>query len=168
MPIVEISQEEVRICTQLAVERWLTKFGSVDKPNYAKGKADGKLEHELLANVRANICEWAVAKHHNVSWNVPWYPNDLHPRRKAIPDVGSNGEVRSIRTQGAFPIWEKDRSKMIIGARVLDNDYFSRVEVFPSFFADDYMDPTHWDEYIGGWRVTIEELLAGPNPASQP
>ena len=53
--IVELSQEEVRVCTLLAVERWLTKFGSLDKPNYAEGKRLGKLEPELNANIRANL-----------------------------------------------------------------------------------------------------------------
>ena len=61
--IVELNKDEVRVCTMLAVERWLAKFGSVDQPNYAQGKADGKLEPEINANIRANICEWAVAKH---------------------------------------------------------------------------------------------------------
>ena len=45
--IIELNKDEVRVCTMLAVERWLTKFGSTDQPNYAQGKADGKLEPEI-------------------------------------------------------------------------------------------------------------------------
>ena len=51
--IVNLSKEEVRVCTLLAIERWLIKFGSKDKPNYAQGKADGRLEPEINANIRA-------------------------------------------------------------------------------------------------------------------
>ena len=110
------------MCTHPAIERWMEKKGSVDKPNYAKGKANGVLEHELLANVRANICEWAVAKHYNLSWNYPLYPNDIHKDRKDLPDVGIDGEVRSIRTQTSIPFWSKDINKRIYGTKVLDTE----------------------------------------------
>lgn len=156
--IINLTPEEVRVCTSLAMERWLTKFGSQDRPNYAKGKADGKLEHELLANIRANICEWAVAKHYDISWNVPWYPNQLHPNRKFISDCGSNIEVRSIRTQDSIPFWKKDRNNWIVGAKVLDTEYYSSVEVFGRIKASDYMKDEYFDSYIDGWRVPVKEF----------
>lgn len=156
--IINITPDEVRVCTSLAMERWLTKFGSQDRPNYAKGKADGKLEHELLANIRANICEWAVAKFYNISWNVPWYPNQLHPQRKLISDCGSNIEVRSIRTQDSIPFWKKDSDNWIVGAKVIDTEYYSCVEVFGRIKAADYMIDEYYDSYIGGWRVPIGEF----------
>lgn len=156
--IVTLSPEEVRVCTMLGVERWLTKFGSEDKPNYAKGKADGKLEHELLANVRANVCEWAVAKQYNVSWNVPWYPNHLHPKRKDIADLGKSIEVRSIRTQTSIPFWEKDKDKYIFGAKVLDTEYYSEVEVYGHIQPKDFMTDEYYDTYIKGWRVPVDKF----------
>ena len=128
--IVTLSKDEVRVCTLLAIERWLTKFGSKDKPNYAQGKADGKLEPEINANIRANVCEWAVAKQYNLGWNTPWYPNALHTKRYSISDVGSNIEVRSIRTQTSIPFWDKDKDKIIIGTKCLDTEYYSEVEIF--------------------------------------
>lgn len=154
--IVQLSKDEVRVCTLLANERWLAKFGSTDKPNYAQGKADGKLEHELLANVRANVCEWAVAKQYNQSWNVPWYPNALHPQRKYLPDVGKNYEVRSVRTQTSIPFWEKDKDNYIFGAKVLDTDYYSEVEVYGYVEPTQYMTDDWYDSYISGWRVPVE------------
>ena len=156
--IVKLSQEEVRVSTVLATERWLTKFGSEDKPNYAQGKADGKLEHELLSNIRANVCEWAVAKQYNVSWNVPWYPNYLHPQRKGIADVGLNFEVRSVRTQDSIPFWDKDKSNYVFGTKVLDTEYYSEVEVYGFIVAQDYMQDKWYDSYISGWRVPVSEF----------
>ena len=156
--IIKLSKDEVRICTMLATERWLAKFGSTDKPNYAQGKADGKLEHELLSNVRANICEWAVAKQYNQSWNVPWYPNELHPQRKSLPDVGGNYEVRSVRTQNSIPFWDKDKDNYIFGAKVLETDYYSKVEVYGYVEPTKYMTDEWYDSYISGWRVPVTEF----------
>ena len=155
--IVKLSQSEVRVCTSLGVERWLTKFGSEDRPNYAEGKKAGRLEPELMANIRANVSEWAVAKQYNLSWNVPWYPNELHGRRKDIPDVG-NFEVRTIRTQSAIPFWEKDAGRIVFGTKILDEEYFSEVEVYGWFEADKFMTNEFFDPAIAGWRVPVDRL----------
>lgn len=155
--IVQLTQAEVRVCTQLAIERWLTKFGSEDRPNYAAGKRFGKLEHEVLANIRANVAEWAVAKQYNLSWNVPWYPNELHKARKNISDVG-DFEVRTVRTQPRLPFWKKDAGRIIYGAKVLDEEYFSLVEIFGWFEADKFMTDEYYDKDIDGWRVPTDLL----------
>ena len=153
--IITLTKDEVRICSYFAMERWLVKLESTDRPNYAKGKAEGKLEHELMSNLRANVCEWAVAKHFNISWTVPWYPNNLHTRRKSIPDVGVNGEVRSVRTSDGFPIWKKDADKIIYGARVLDTDNYTEIEIFKPFSANEYMKEEFFDSYIDGYRIPM-------------
>ena len=154
--IIELSKDEVRICTQLAVERWLAKWDSTDKPNYADGKANGKLEHEVLANIRANVCEWAAAKYYNVSWNVPFYPNDLHPLRKHLPDIGAACEVRSVRTSNSIPFWTKDLYKLIIGTKCLDMDNFTQVYIFGHIEPQKFMMDEFFDESINGWRVPLE------------
>ena len=153
--IVELNKDEVRVCTMLAVERWLAKFGSVDQPNYAQGKVDGKLEPEINANIRANVCEWAVAKHYNLAWNNPWYPNALHKKRYPLPDVGENLEVRSIRTQDSIPFWGKDKEKVIVGTKCLDLEYFSQVEIFGVAYPEEFMKSEYYDSYINGWRIPI-------------
>ena len=154
---VHLSQAEVRVCALLAVERWLTKFGSEDRPNYSAGKRLGKLEPEINANIRANVAEWAVAKEYNLSWNVPWYPNELHKQRKNISDVG-DFEVRTVRTQPALPFWKKDAGRIIYGAKVLDEEYFSLVEVYGWFEADKFMNDKYYGKEIDGWRVPIDKL----------
>jgi hypothetical protein len=153
-----LSQEEVRVCTLLAVERWLAKFNSTDRPNYAAGKAAGKLEPELNANIRANIAEWAVAKQFNLGWNVPWYPNELHKKRSKIPDVGVDIEVRTVRTQDAIPVWPKDKAKVIVGAKVLDTEYYSLVEIYGYFNASDAYKDEWKDDSIQGWRIPVGEF----------
>jgi hypothetical protein len=156
--IVNLSQEEVRVCTLLAVERWLTKFGSRDRPNYAQGKVDGKLEPEINANIRANVCEWAVAKQYNLAWNTPWYPNGLHTKRHSLSDVGNNVEVRSVRTQTSIPFWNKDKGRIIVGAKCLDTEYYSSVEIYGYIKPEKYMTDEYCDNYINGWRVPLTEF----------
>jgi len=155
--LITLSQEEVRVCTSLAVERWLTKYGSQDQPNYAKGKAEGRLEHELLANIRANVSEWAVAKAYDLPWNVPWYPNELHTNRKHIADVGKY-EVRTIRTADAIPFWKKDLGRRIYGTKVLDTEYYSQVQIYGWFEAGENLSESYFDASIGGWRMPLDKL----------
>jgi hypothetical protein len=155
--IIQLTKDEVRVCTLLAVERWLTKFGSVDRPNYAAGKRLGKLEPEINANIRANVAEWAVARTYNLQWSVPWYPNEYHKQRKNISDVGDL-EIRTVRTQNSIPFWKKDVGRTIVGVKVLDEEYYSQVEIYGSFKADDYMNDNYYKADIDGWRVPIEQI----------
>lgn len=155
--IIQLTKDEVRVCTLLAVERWLTKFGSVDRPNYAAGKRLGKLEPEINANIRANVAEWAVARTYNLQWSVPWYPNEYHKQRKNISDVGDL-EIRTVRTQDSIPFWKKDAGRTIVGVKVLDEEYYSQVEIYGAFKADDYMNDTYYKADIEGWRVPIEQI----------
>lgn len=154
--IIDLTKDEVRICTQLAIERWLAKWDSIDRPNYAAGKANGKLEHEVLANIRANVCEWAAAKLFNISWNVPWYPNELHVQRSHLPDIGNNCEVRSVRTANAVPFWQKDLDKILIATKCLDEVTYSQVFVFGHVRASEYAIDELWDDSINGWRLPLE------------
>lgn len=163
---VQITNDELRVCTLLAVERWLTKRNSEDQPSYKIGKQNGVLEPEINANIRANVAEYAVAKLTNKSWNVPWYPNELHPHRKHLPDVGEKGEVRTVRTQNAVPVWGKDSGKIIIGCRIEDTEYFSEVEVYGYFVADEVIGKDElWDDYSKCWRMPLDQLteLETPN-----
>lgn len=121
--LVEIAPAEVRRLSQLALERWLEKVDSVDKASYAYGKRKGYLEHDLLASLRANLAEWAVAKHLRLGWNGGFtYPNSEHSRRKHIADVGQNLEVRNRRKGDGTPVWEYDLSKgqILVACEVTD------------------------------------------------
>jgi hypothetical protein len=52
--IVNLSKEEVRACADIALNRWMMKFGSIDRPNYA-GDNKQYLEPEIAANVRTIV-----------------------------------------------------------------------------------------------------------------
>lgn len=163
MITVTLTEAEIRVCTQPAVERWLLKRKATDKPGYAAGKASGKLQHELLANITANIAEYAVAKQFKQPWNFPWYMEDEHRHRKDHPDVGTNIEVRTVRTQNAIPIWQKDITKqaIIAAAKVTDTDYFSTIDIYGFYKATEARRDDWRDDFINGWRIPLTEFTHG-------
>lgn len=161
MVTVHLEEPEIRVCVDLAVSRWLIKKNSVDRPNYAAGKAAGLLEHELLANIRANISEYAVAKYTGYTWTTPFYLNADHPKRMDHPDVGIDIEVRTLRTRAEVPIWDKDVKKdaFVVCTQVTDPDYYTTVEILGFIEAAEC--PNHpewlWDVDTS-YRVPIDSL----------
>ena len=158
--IVNLSKEEVRACADVALNRWMMKFGSEDRPNYA-GDNKRNLEPEIAANVRTIVAEYAVAKLYKKAFTFPFYPNEEHPFRKDIAEVGNNIEVKSIRTKDEIPVFPKDIRPgwLLVGARVLDRDYYSQVEVFGWLKMEDI--PPH-DEWLyvpeGSWRIPLDQF----------
>ena len=51
-----------------------------------------------------------------------------------------------------------DHAQDIIGAKVLDDEYYSLVEIYGKFQADDYMNDEFADPSIEGWRVPVDRL----------
>jgi len=155
--IVKLSKEEVRACADVALNRWMMKFGSVDRPNY---QDKSKLEPEIAANVRSIVAEYAVAKLYKQSFTFPFYPNEEHPFRIDIADVGNNIEVKSIRTKDEIPVFPKDvkPGRLLVGARVLDRDYYSEVEVYGWLRMEDVQKDEWKYAPEGSWRIPLTEF----------
>lgn len=154
--IVTLGIDEVRTVAHVAIERWLTKYGSTDRPNYA---SDNKraLEPECAANIRACVAEYAVAKLYRLPWTFPWYPNDEHPWRKNLPDVNPNIEVKTVRTRDFVPVFPKDirDGMLLVGARVNDADYYTEVEVFGWLDVMEVPCDEWYDAGENSWRVPL-------------
>ena len=164
--ILNMLQDEIDECIRVGTTRYRRKFGSVDRPNYAKGKQNGSLEHELNASIRAAVAECAVALVTEQVWGGSYtYSNRFHEYRKHLADVGQKIEVRTIRTSDAVAIWEKDKGKTIVGCEVLDPDYFTKVEIFGYVVAETAMLPEFVDPAIDGWRYPTN-LLTPITPPS--
>ena len=138
----------------------MMKWGSIDRPNYA-GANKAKLEPEIAANVRTIVAEYAVAKLYKLPMTFPFYPNEEHKFRKDFADVGTHVEVKSIRTRDEIPVFPKDIRDgwYLVGARVIDRDYYSEVEVFGWIPMEEI--PGH-DEWLyapeGSWRIPLDEF----------
>jgi hypothetical protein len=75
-----------------------------------------------------------------------------------LPDVGNNFEVRTVRTRDSIPFWNKDNGKIIVGTKIIDEDYYSQVEVYGWCNPEEYASSQYRDETISGWRVPVTEL----------
>lgn len=157
--IVTLSKEEVRACADAALNRWMMKWGSIDRPNYTNKAI---LEPEIAANVRTIVAEYAVAKLYKKSFTFPFYPNEEHGYRKDIAEVGTNIEVKSIRTKDEIPVFPKDIREgwLLVGARVTDRDYYSEVEVFGWLPMEEIANHDEW-KYApeGSWRIPLDMFI---------
>jgi hypothetical protein len=170
--IVKLSKEEVALCADMGLHRWLMKFGSVDRPNYA-GENKRYMEPELMANVRSIVAEYAVSKLWQLPHVLPFYPNSEHSFRKDIPDVLPNLEVKNMRTRDAVPLFPKDirAGMLLVGTRVLDDDYFSQVEVYGWIPVEQCQQDDWWSVEMDGkrlcWRVPTS-AFTDTKPTSSP
>lgn len=149
------------MCADMALNRWMMKWGSIDRPNYTD---KSKLEPEIAANIRSIAAEYAVAKLYKLPHVVPFYPNNEHYYRKNIPDVLNNVEVRTIRTKDAIPVWKKDQRPglVIVGTYVIDKDYYSEVEVYGWINVDDCFKPEWYYKPEDSYRVPTEAFSSEP------
>jgi hypothetical protein len=84
--------------------------------------------------------------------------------------VQPNIEVKSIRTKDEIPVFPKDLKNggILVGARVLDRDYYSQVEIFGWMFMDDVATQGYWSvekDFEGHvlrecWRVPLNKFNA--------
>lgn len=162
MTTVNLTEAEIRVCVSLATERWFMKKNSVDRPNYAAGRQQNLLEHDLLAGIRANVSEYAVSKYLGLPWTTPFYENSEHPRRIDHPDVGDHIEVRTLRTRAEVPVWPKDVNKqaLIVATHVPNPDTYTQVEILGWMWAvnatkNEWLEPSD-----GSWRVPVTSLHA--------
>jgi hypothetical protein len=156
--IVTLTKEEVRACADIALNRWMMKFGSIDRPNYA-GDNKRFLEPEIAANVRTIVAEYAVAKLYKMPLVFPFYPNEEHSFRNTFPDVMPIFEVKSIRTRDEIPVFPKDVEKggVLVGVRVLDSDYYSQVEIYGWLELTQLKEEWKYAPE-GSWRVPLTEF----------
>lgn len=157
--IVNLSKDEVRACADVSINRWMMKWGSVDRPNYA-GANKSKLEPELMANMRTIVTEYAVSKLYKTPLVFPFYDNSEHSWRSKFPDVMPNFEVKSIRTKDAIPLFKKDNKPgyFLVGTFVTDTNTFSEVDVWGWMPIEDGYKEEFWSPNEGFWRIPRENF----------
>ena len=160
--IYKLTEKEVRFCADMALNRWLMKWGSEDNPTY---KDDRYKEPELMNNIRSIISEFAVAELWQLPHVTPFYENKQHYFRKDIPDVLPNLEVRTFRTIDAIPVKEKDKRDglIIVGTHIANRHYFEEVQVLGWIKAEDCFRDEWYRDQEKLWRVPLD-ALSDSNP----
>ena len=85
---------EYEHATLVVVRRFTANWGKADAPWYDAER----MEDDRTAQVAACVCELAVAKATNRYWSGHVWPASEHRARRNTPDVGTNIEVRRVRT----------------------------------------------------------------------
>lgn len=157
--IVTLSKEEVRACADIALNRWMMKWDSTDRPNYA-GANKAKLEPEVTANIRTIVTEYAVSKLYKTPLVFPFYDNSEHAWRSKFPDVMPNFEVKSIRTKDAVPLFKKDNKPgyLLVGTFVLNTTTFAEVDVFGWLPIEEGFKDEFWSPSEGFWRIPKDKF----------
>lgn len=121
--IIQLEPWEYEHAYMVGMRRFTENWGKQDASYYIKSK----MEEDRNAQPASAICELAVAKYTNQYWHASVWDGRKHAKYKNMPDVGTNIEVRRVRTQSGPAVREKDcnRNLIIWGAELIDPEYKS-------------------------------------------
>jgi hypothetical protein len=113
--LVSLEAWEYERACQVGIQRYTARWTSRDASHY-QDKA--RQEDNRTALVAAAICELAVAKLTNRYWHGHVWHASEHHKYKDLPDVGTNIEVRRLRTRECVAIRKKqnDRKDLVVFA----------------------------------------------------
>jgi hypothetical protein len=133
-PVIVLKPWEYQSGFMVGIGRFVANWGYGDAAHYDRSR----MEEDRNAQAAAAICEIAVARHTNKYWHGHvWHPSE-HRQYRAIPDVGTNIEVRRVRTKQAVAVRRSDAGREVWAARTVDPEY-RKVEIIGFIRADDFI-----------------------------
>ena len=101
-----------------------------------------------------------MAKLYKQPFTFPFYTNEEHYFRKDFPDVMPCYEVKSVRTKDEIPVFPKDirPGVILVGARVLDRDYYSEVEVYGWLPTEECTKDEYHYAPENSWRIPLDKF----------
>jgi hypothetical protein len=134
MAIIKLETWEYEYASHIGIRRFTANWDKEDAKHYQN---EERKEDDRTAQVAAAIGELAVAKLVNQYWHATIWSAEKHNEFKKLPDVGTNIEVRRVRTQDAVCIRQKDtgRGLIVFAVRPIEKE-FMEVEVFGFIHAD--------------------------------
>jgi hypothetical protein len=129
--------EYVHACN-VGIGRFAANWGKGDAIHYKKVY----MEDDRTAQVAAAIAELAVAKATNRYWSGHVWSKQEHQKYKDVPDVGSNIEVRRVRSGTAVAVRQHQVGKGLI--------LFAAQPEAPEFIK---VDVWGWIEYDTAWEL---------------
>jgi len=94
MELMMLEPWEYEHASNVGIRRFTANWTKRDAPHYDRSR----MEDDRTAQVAAAACELAVAKHLNQYWHAHIWHHTDHEKYRDMPDVGTNIEVRRIRT----------------------------------------------------------------------
>ena len=94
--LITLETWEYEHACNVGIRRYTANWTKQDAPHYQNKQLQ---EDNRTAQVASAICELAVAKHTNRYWSGHVWHHTEHNKYRHIPDVGTNIEVRRLRTR---------------------------------------------------------------------
>lgn len=107
---VTLSPWEYEHGCDVGIRRYTANWGKQDASHYKKEL----MEDDRTAVVAAALCELAVAKYTNRYWHGHVWHATEHEQYKHLPDVGTNIEVRRIRTGTRVAVRKHQTGKRLV------------------------------------------------------
>lgn len=118
--------EYVHACN-VGIGRFAANWGKADAPHYKKVL----MEDDRTAQVASAIAELAVAKATNRYWPGHVWSKEDHHKYKDVPDVGSNIEVRRVRSGNTVAVRKHQVGKgLVLFAAQPEPPEFMQVDVW--------------------------------------
>jgi hypothetical protein len=105
--LIELESWEYEWVNSVGIRRFTANWNKNDASHYKRER----MEDDRTAQVAAAACELAVAKLSNKYWSGTVWPADQHDEQKHRADVGTNFEVRRVRTRDAVAIRKHQLNK---------------------------------------------------------
>lgn len=132
--------EYVHACN-VGIARFAANWGKGDAPHYKKAL----MEDDRTAQVASAICELAVAKATNRYWSGHVWHKSEHSKYRDVPDVGTNIEVRRVRTKDSVAVRKHQLGKgLVLFAAYAEPPEFREVRIWG------------WMEYDEAWELALQ------------
>lgn len=109
-PLVELQTWEFDLVSLVGARRASARWHSGNAAHYDQKR----MEDERTAQVAACAAELAVAKWTNRYWHAHVWDARDHDKFKDLPDVGTNIEVRRVRTSDSAAVREHQVGKRLV------------------------------------------------------
>jgi len=118
---VTFSPWEYELGFQVGIRRYTANWDTKDAAHYDRAL----MEEDRKASVSSALCELAVAKHLNQYWHASIWCAAAHKKHRNPPDVGTNVEVRRLRTAPGVAVRQTDAGRTVWAARIDDPEFRS-------------------------------------------
>ena len=109
-PIIELSPWEYEWASHVGARRFIENWGRGNAVHYD----NSRMEDDRTAQVAACVCELAVAKYTNRYWSGHVWSAAQHDKHKHMADVGTNIEVRRLRTRDCAAVRKHQIGKGLV------------------------------------------------------
>ncbi len=132
--IVNLEPWEYEWAAHVGIRRFTANWNKKDAAHYDRSR----MEDDRTAQVAACVCEIAVAKHYNRYWSGSVWTAAQHDHFKTrVADVGTNIEVKRLRTRTEAPVRRSQYGKglVLVVAKPVEPEMRS-IEIFGSIKYD--------------------------------